>query len=115
MKLITWLLLVGSVSCTPTPTALAAETERTVFELAGNGTRNTRPFTVQERWEVRWDLKTDHFEVHLFTATGDRQGRLPIGRQDGPGQGATFRPDGGNFYLKIIAKGDWKISVVQLP
>ena len=95
--------------------ANALETERTVIELSGNGSRNTRPFTVSERWELRWDLKTDHFAVHLYTATGERQGMLPIATQDRPGRGATFRPDGGTFYLKIIAKGDWEISVVQLP
>ena len=97
------------------PRINAAEGETVVFDLSGNGTRNTRPFTVQNKWEIRWDVKTDHFALHLYTATGEAQGMLPVGSQDGPGRGATFGPDGGNYYLKIIAKGDWHITVVQLP
>ena len=97
------------------PLIYAAEDGTVVFDLSGNGTRNTRPFTVQNKWEIRWDMKTDHFALHLYTATGEAQGMLPVGSQDGPGRGATFRPDGGNYYLKIIAKGDWHIMVVQLP
>lgn len=97
-------------------TSFSASAEDTVvFELSGNGTRNTRPFTVRDRWEVKWDARTEHLAIHLYTAKGEAQGMLPIATQDGPGRGATFRPDGGSYYLKIIAQGDWSIAIVQLP
>ncbi len=89
--------------------------EIAILQLTGNGTRNTSPFTVQDKWEVRWDARTEHLAIYLYKATGEAQGMLPIATQDGPGTGATYRPDGGSYYLKIMARGDWAISIVQMP
>jgi hypothetical protein len=97
------------------PAVLQAVDERTIQETSANGTRNTRPFTVQDRWELQWDAKGESFLVMLFTDTGERQGLLPIVRQEGPGKGESFYPKGGSYYLKILAKGDWTVRVVQLP
>ena len=72
------------------PFIYAAEDGMVVFDLSGNGTRNTRPFTVQNKWEIRWDVKTDHFALHLYTATGEAQGMLPVGSQTVRGVGPRF-------------------------
>jgi len=87
--------------------------EQIVISQSANGSRSTRPFTVHDRWEIRWDAKADHFSVTLFSATGDILDSLASQRK--PGTGSTFYPKGGAYFLKVISGGDWTISVVQLP
>lgn len=92
--------------------ALAAE-ETVVFEIVGNGQRNTRPFMVKDRWELRWDLRGQTLGITIrdpdgkFVAAG--------GQQDKQGQGASYQPKGGSYFLEITGVGDWTITVVQLP
>lgn len=97
------------------PLAAIGSSEQLVIKVSANGTRNLQPFTVQDRWELRWNVKGESFSVMLFSAEGEPRGLLPIASQDGPGQGSTYYPKGGSYYLKILAKDDWTISVVQLP
>jgi hypothetical protein len=106
------------MSCTPTPYTLAAETESTVFELSGTGTRNTRPFDVKHHWEIRWKTNEAGFTVLLYQADAKESlSTLPISTasQPKPGSGSTYIDQGGRFYLGISSKGDWTITVVQLP
>ena len=100
--------------CLVTSLSVAAE-ELAVFSQSANGTRNTRPFTVADRWELRWDTKGTKLVVYLFTADGEAQGLLPMVTQDKPGASSSYYPKAGSYYLKVIADGDWTISVVQLP
>ena len=95
-----------------TSPAPAAE-ETVVLEVAANGQRNTRPFTVKDRWEIRWDLRGDMVTVMIR----DPEGKFVSagGQQDKPGQGASYQPKGGTYYLEIIGMGDWTVTVVQLP
>jgi hypothetical protein len=101
-----WLLLTGGV--------LAAE-ERTVYTQSANGTRNTRPFTVQDRWELRWSAKGEKLAIFLYTADGEPRGFLPIVTQDKPGGDRSYYPKGGEYYLKVLTEGDWTVTIVQLP
>ena len=90
-----------------------AADEQVVFTQSANGSRSTRPFTVKDRWEVRWDAKDDRFSVTLFSATGEILDSLASQRK--PGAGSTFYPKGGSYFLKVISGDDWTITVVQLP
>lgn len=90
----------------------AAE-EQVVFSQTANGSRSTRPFTVKDRWEVRWDAKDDRFSVTLFSSTGEILDSLASQRK--PGAGSTFYPKGGSYFLKVISGDDWNLTVVQLP
>lgn len=92
-----------------------AANEQVIFSQSANGTRNTRPFTVNDRWELRWDVKGPKLTVYLFTAAGEAQGMLPIVTQDKPGSSSSYYPKGGSYYLKVITDSEWTISVVQLP
>ena len=97
------------------PSVSSAMAEENVFTQSANGTRNTKPFTVKDRWELRWDAKGQKLAVFLFTAEGERQGVLPMVTQDKPGADSSYYPKAGSYYLKVVTDGDWTISVVQLP
>ena len=101
-------ILLGSWPCW-------AADEQVVFTQSANGTRNTRPFTVEDRWELRWDIKSSNLTVYLFTANGDPKGVFPIVTQSKPGASSSYYPKAGSYYLKVITEGDWTITVVQLP
>ena len=98
--------------------------ERVILQLSASGMRHTRPssasraiahFTVKDRWELRWDVKGDDFEVRLFAGARDPKGLQPLASQKGPGQGSMFYPKGGSYSLKVTANAEWTVSVVQLP
>ncbi|MBA2487359.1 MAG: hypothetical protein H0V35_14955 [Nitrospira sp.] len=44
----------------------AAAEESTVFTLAANGSRNTRPFTVKDHWEIRWTVPERMLSVTVY-------------------------------------------------
>lgn len=89
--------------------------EQVVFTQSANGTRNTRPFTVKDRWELQWETKGERLAIFLFTSEGEPRGMLPIVTQDKPGSDRSYYPKGGAYYLKIVTNSDWTITVVQLP
>lgn len=89
--------------------------EQAVFTQSANGTRNTRPFTVKDRWELQWETKGEKLAIFLFTSDGEPRGMLPIVTQDKPGSDRSYYPKGGAYYLKIVTNSDWTITVVQLP
>lgn len=95
--------------------SLAAANGRTVIqEASGNGTRSLQPFSVDGQWELQWDLKGQSIEVYLRQSSGELVSVTPMAAQKKPGKGSTFYPQGGYFYLRVIADGDWTLSVVQL-
>lgn len=108
------LVMAALLLLVPGGLVLAAD-EQVVFTQSANGTRNTRPFTVADRWELRWDVKGPKLTIYLYTSDGDPRGLLPIVTQDKPGASSSYYPKAGSYYLKVIADGDWTVSVVQLP
>lgn len=95
------------------PVVTIAGDESTIFTLSANGSRNTRPFTVKDRWEIRWENKGSILTVAVRTA----EGKLVAGggSATAPGTGESFQPKGGTYFLDVTGIGDWTISVVQLP
>lgn len=87
--------------------------EQVVFELSANGSRNTRPFIVKDRWELRWKLNGEIIGIMIKHADGKYF--ATGGEQNKPGEGSSFQPKGGTFYLDITGMGDWTVTVVQLP
>ncbi len=98
-----WLLLAGLV--------VAAE-EQLIQELTANGSRTTRPFTVNDGWEVRWTATND-FSFFLLDAQGQQLEAL--GNSTGDAAGATYHAKGGTYSLKIVSNAHWTVTVVQLP
>jgi hypothetical protein len=92
--------------------ALGAD-EQIVQQVSGNGSRNLRPFTVKDHWEIRWDSKGPALNISVRQNDGELvQGG---GSQREPGKGATYQPKGGTYFLDVMGMGDWTITVVQLP
>lgn len=87
--------------------------EEVILKEAANGTRNLRPFTVKDGWELRWDATGDHFSAWIFSQNGDPVDSLA--KQRKPGSGSSYYPKGGTYHLRINAVGDWTVTVVQLP
>lgn len=101
-------------------TGLAAADEQVVLEEAGNGIRNLRPFTVRDRWEVRWRHAGDYWMADAIRTDPPQEdflAQLPltIGVQAGSGSGHSYQHKGGTYYLRVNAIGDWTVTVVQLP
>ena len=102
------LILLGSLLLP----ALSSAAEEVVFELSANGSRTTRPFTVQDRWEVQW---TSDRSIGLFTVDDKGQPVAEIANASGPGKGSSYQAKGGTVSIQIISGGKWTITVVQLP
>lgn len=91
--------------------AWAAE-EQIVQQLSANGSRTIRPFTVNDGWEVRWKTDKD-VDIYLVDPNGDLVDKLAS--SDHAGTGSTYHAKGGTYSLKISTRGNWTITVVQLP
>jgi hypothetical protein len=67
-----WLLLIFLVPCFAT----AGEPEgKIILKESANGSRSLRPFTIQDKWEVRWE-STNVIYIYLRTEKGDRVASL---------------------------------------
>jgi hypothetical protein len=89
-----------------------AEEEQIIQQLAANGSRTTRPFTVKDGWEVRW-TSTNDLSVFLLDAQG--QPLQALGHSMGDAGGATYHAKGGTYSLSIASNAHWTVTVIQLP
>jgi len=71
------------------------DSDNVVLELSGGGTTTTGFFTVQDRWEVRWNAK----QV-VSVAVLSKDGAIVAGAA-GVLRGSLFVPLGGQYYLKV--------------
>jgi hypothetical protein len=108
---ITMVLLCLTLLCTA-PFATADDAGKIVLKETANGSRSLRPFTIQDKWEVQWD-STEGVSITLYTDKGEAVDALASSKK--AGSGSTFYPNGGSYFLKVIARGDWTITVSQLP
>lgn len=87
--------------------------EQVIVKESASGSRNMRPFTVQDGWEVRWD-STDRLSIWLNDPKGN-----PIaeaGNQPKAGTGQSYQAKGGTYFLSVIGgTSTWTITIVQLP
>lgn len=97
----------GMVPITP------ATDELVVQEVSANGSRNLRPFTVKDRWEIRWRASGSVLTITVRHPDG----KLAAvgGSADKPGTGSSYQPKGGTYFLDVMGIGDWTVTVVQLP
>jgi hypothetical protein len=113
MPMLRYSLLLPLMLLLVTPCFGAGEMEgKTILKESANGSRSLRPFTVQDMWELRWDSSSG-ISVFLYTDKG--KGVATLASSDKTGTGSTFHPTGGLYFLKIISRGDWTVTVVQLP
>lgn len=108
MKLRTMIVMVAIIAFV-SGSAFAQDT--VVKEFSGSGGKNTRPFSVEDGWEIQWNAKGDIFQLFLYTANGDMAG-VPANQQ-GSGKGSSYQAKGGQYYLQVNAIGNWAIKIVQ--
>jgi hypothetical protein len=87
--------------------------EAMLQNFEGSGNHSTRPFTVPDKWEVRWNFTgTGHNSLVINAADGRP---VDLAHNDiGPGNGVKFYPRGGEFFLEINASGPWTVEVWQV-
>jgi len=87
-----------------------------VERATGSGNKVLGPFSVTDRWEVRWDFDGIALQI-LVNQKDSLYPDLPVDEstQKGSGQGSSRHDKGGTYYLKVVAQGSWTITVVDLP
>jgi hypothetical protein len=90
-----------------------AYAQKVVEQFSGSGIKNTRPFTVSDPWEVSWDANGSVFQIYLYDAGGSMEGVLA--NQQGPGEGSSYQPTPGRYYLKVNAVGNWSVEITEEP
>lgn len=83
----------------------------TVF--SGSGGQNTRPFTTDGAWEIQWNATGNIFQLYLYDENGKLVG-VPANQQ-GPGEGNSYQPKAGTYYLQVNTSKDWEIEIVPVP
>lgn len=87
--------------------------EEMLQRFEGTGKHTTRPFTVPDRWEVRYNMGGDSNNIlYLYTAEGDPAELIE--NDIGPREGTKFIPQGGDYYLEMDSGGSWVVEVWQL-
>jgi len=85
---------------------------RIVTQYSGSGMKTTRPFTVDSSWEIQWKVSGMIFQVYLQSEDGQMVDILA--NQQGEGEGSSYSPKSGTYYLEINAVGDWEIKIVEV-
>lgn len=82
-----------------------------VASYSGSGAKNTRPVTIDGSWELQWDTNGDIFQVYLYTKDGSMVEVLA--NQQGSGTRSSYYPQGGSYYFKVNAMGEWSMKIVS--
>lgn len=90
----------------------SSSTNAVIAQYSGNGTQNTRPFNVNNPWEIQWDANGQIFQVYLYDGNGNLVD--VAANQMEAGKGSYYSPKTGSFYLQVNAMGDWKIKIVKV-
>lgn len=83
-----------------------------IIQLKESGLKTTRPFTTNSPWEIQWDAKGDYFSAIIFNPDGSLFD--VAANQEGPGKSSSYQPNGGRYYIKVSAVGNWEIIVVEV-
>jgi len=88
------------------------ENSSSTTTFTGSGGKNTRPFKTTGPWEIQWHADGDIFQLFLYSASGEMVG-VPANQQ-GSGDGSSYQPKKGNYYLQVNAIGNWSIRIVPV-
>jgi hypothetical protein len=96
-----------------------ASAEQVVQQASGRGHQHLGPFTVNDQWELRWEVREDHSLLQVvIDEVNDPAPDEPIDvvTQRGPAKGKKFFSKGGRYLLRIVGMGGaWTVMVVQNP
>lgn len=82
-----------------------------IARFSGSGTQNTRPFSVDGPWEIRWTASGSLIQIMVYDDSGDLV--TLAANQSRPGRGGSYQPRGGRYYLGVNAIGDWEIVILD--
>lgn len=105
--------LVSFLLYTATPVAIMAESGQVLQKVSANGIRNLSPFSARDKWEIQWESKGTMLAISIYSANGKFISVAAM--QEGPGNGKTYEPKGGEYYLEVSGTGEWTVTVVQVP
>ena len=98
---------------------VAASAEEVVQQASGRGHLHLGPFTVQDEWELCWEVQEDHSLLQVVIDVLNEPGSdMPVDvvTQRGPAKGRKAFTKGGTYLLRIIGMGGaWTVMVVQKP
>ncbi len=82
-----------------------------IAKFEGSNIRNTKPFSANSPFEVKWDAKGEFFSIYLY----DENGTLinVLGNQNDPGEGSSYFAKSGKYYFSVSTLGDWSVKVVR--
>jgi len=100
-------------------TQTALDEKTSILTLKGFGTQNTQPFTVSSPWKIVWigtrrvDKRTQRLSgravtIGIYSANGEAVGAT--GNESG--EGSSYQPKAGTYYLRISGEGFWQVSVI---
>lgn len=102
--------------------AIAAESaERIVEEFQGYGPEQNLLFSVNGRWEIRWQSEGNRdfpslsrFSAHLYdAASGEFLG--VVAQQSGSGWGRRYIEEGGRYRINVLGRNvHWRIRIVDV-
>jgi hypothetical protein len=124
------LILLLTFNCLDLCEAKTANPKKdSVFEITftGTGPTQTRPFSVKDGWEIRWETESPTFKLSAHGSSqrpyvGQKNEREEVLRwfetmhamvlaDTTDSNGTAMHPLGGTFYFKIIASGPWRIHL----
>lgn len=80
-----------------------------IASFNGNGIKNTRPFKTDGPWEIHWKASGSIFQVYLHSLNGDLVEVLAS--QSESGDGSSYCPKRGEFYLNVNTNDNWTIHI----
>ncbi|WP_114474501.1 hypothetical protein [Halanaerobium sp. DL-01] len=103
---------VSSLNIEPDQNKKSNSSNNIIAQYSGTGMKNTRPFEINNPWEIQWNATGEIFQIYLY----DEHGNLVdiAANQMGAGKGSYYSPKTGTFYLEVNAMGDWEVKVVNV-
>lgn len=96
-----------------------AHAEQVIQQASGKGHQHLQPFTVQDGWELRWEVGEDDSLLQVVIEKVNHPSpnvAIDNVTQRGPATGKKFFAKGGTYYLRIIGlAGTWAVQIVQVP
>ena len=96
---------------TPTQTARPNDLEHIVQQWTGSTSMTTRPFHIDGPWELQWTSSDGYFSIHRVRLDGKEQ---LVANQSAGENSSSYQPDGGDYFLKVRAHGQWTIKIVSV-
>ncbi len=125
---IPWIITGTSIASDPLMESESTDPVTMTFEGSGSGI--TKTFTVEDGWKITWEAESPSFRL-IAHGSARRPYSGPTSERDRVVQwfetvepivlvnsldskGEAFHPYGGTFYLKILAKGPWSLSLTTV-